>query len=51
MERGVFRGGYGDYVPPGPVKSIYFRGFYRYQQVLSPPPLERKKIKPPWTNS
>ena len=33
--------------PPVPVKSIDFRGFYRSQQVMSPHPLERKKLSPP----
>ena len=42
--RGVFRGGYGAKPPPGPVKSMDFRGFQA--PTGAEPPWKEKKFKP-----
>ena len=48
MPRGVVREAIGAKPPPGPVKSIDFRGFSGAEPF---PPWKEKNVSPTWTNS
>jgi len=50
FNRGVFRGAMGAQ-PPWTVEIYGFQGVLRPQRVLSPPPVKKKMLSPPWQNS